>query len=71
MDERTLEDQVATVMKRLGTAVELTDDRLEDEVRASFADWEDARVREFVPIFVERSVRGKLGLTSEPLFRER
>ena len=70
MDERTLEDQVATVVKRLGAAVELPDDRLEFEVRASFADWDDARLREFVPIFVERSLLGKLGLTSGTLLRE-
>jgi hypothetical protein len=60
----SLDDQVATVMKRLGSAVELPADRLEAEVRASFADWDDAKVREFVPILVERSLRGKLGLTS-------
>ena len=63
MNERTLDDEVATVVKRLGTAVELPDDRLELEVRATFADWDDAKVREFVPIFVERSLRGKLGLS--------
>ena len=70
MDERTLEDQVATVVKRLGASVELPDDRLELEVRATFADWDDARVREFVPIFVERSLRGKLGLTTDTMLKE-
>jgi hypothetical protein len=64
MDGTTLDDQIATVVKRLGPTVALDPDRLEAEVRACFADWDDARVREFVPIFVERTLRGKLGLSS-------
>jgi hypothetical protein len=64
MNETSLDDQVATVVKRLGRTVELPPARLEAEVRSCFGDWDDARVREFIPIFVERALRGKLGLSS-------
>jgi hypothetical protein len=64
MNEMSLDDQVAAVLKRLGRVVDLPVARLEAEVRACFADWDDARVRDFVPIFVERTVRERLALTS-------
>ena len=65
MDEASLDDQVASVVKRLSKVTDLPALRLEAEVRDGFAAWQDAKVREFVPIFVERAVRERLGLSSQ------
>jgi hypothetical protein len=65
MNDMSLDDQVAAVVKRVGRIVDVPAARLEHEVRSCFADWDDARVRDFVPIFVERTVRQRLGVTSQ------
>lgn len=65
MRDTSLDDEIATVIKRLAKVVDLPLLQLEAEVRSCFASWDDAKVREFVPIFVERAVRERLGLRSE------
>lgn len=57
--------RVAAVTHRL---LERTDgiprEVVEQHVREGFARWEDARVRDFVPIFVERAARARLAQLS-------
>ena len=65
MSTPQLEAQIDTVVKRLALALQAPPAVLEPEVRAAFAEWGDARVRDFVPIFVERSLRDRLR-TSTP-----
>lgn len=61
--EVDVEDQIAGVVRRLVAGSAAVDpSEIETEVRRCFADWADAPVREFVPIFVERMVRRRLGL---------
>lgn len=61
--EVDVEDQIAGVVRRLVAASAAVDPSdIEVEVRRCFADWADAPVREFVPIFAERIVRQRLGL---------
>ena len=55
-----LDDQVAMVVRQLLPAVDLPPAAIELEVRRAFAEWTGARVREYVPIFVERQVRDRL-----------
>ena len=59
MVEQTEQDQIAGVIRRLA-ASGLPVAEVEPEVRARFDEWRDARVRDFVPIFVERAVRDSL-----------
>jgi hypothetical protein len=63
--EVDVEDQIAGVVRRLG-AEGCDPGEVEAEVRRSFGEWEDAPVREFVPIFAERRVRQRLGLKATP-----
>ena len=56
MAEVSEQEQIAGVVRRL-TASGLPVAAIESEVRERFSDWHDARVRDFVPIFVERAVR--------------
>lgn len=60
MSTAQLESQIDTVVKRLAMALKAPPSVLEPEVRAAFAEWGDARVRDFVPIFVERALRDRL-----------
>ena len=59
----SLDDQIAMVVRQLATSLRLPPTDVELEVRRAFADWDGARVRDFVPIFVEREVRGRLMAT--------
>jgi len=56
------QDQIAAVVRRitrlLGGSLEM--DLVEGEVRAAFRSWEDASVRDFVPIFAERRALAEL-----------
>ena len=72
MVEQTLQDQINGVIRRLTSTAGVPADVVESEVRERFGDWRDARVRDFVPIFVERAVRERLetdALAGEPSSR--
>jgi hypothetical protein len=51
------EDQIDSVVRRLTATLDVPPAIVEAEVRAAFEEWGDARVRDFVPIFVERELR--------------
>lgn len=53
------QEQIDGVVRRL-TAIGLPPAYVESEVRERFSEWHDARVRDFVPIFVERAVRERI-----------
>ncbi|MCU1429613.1 MAG: hypothetical protein JWL83_3613, partial [Actinomycetia bacterium] len=52
--------QVRSVAARLATEFGRRDDEVEPRVRREFARWQEARVTQFVPVFVERTVRHQL-----------
>lgn len=58
-----IEAQVQQVMRALTDQGDLPvgPDELEREVRGRVTDWQDARVQDFVPLFVERRLREELG----------
>jgi hypothetical protein len=60
VNQTTLEDQVAAVVRRLASSIDLPAAIIEDEVRLAFDEWGEARVRDFVPIFVERELKARL-----------
>ena len=60
VSETALEDQVATVVRRLASSLDVPAADIEEEVRRAFEEWGEARVRDFIPIFVERSIRARL-----------
>jgi hypothetical protein len=51
---------VAAVVRRLASSIDLPAAIIEDEVRLAFDEWGEARVRDFVPIFVERELKARL-----------
>lgn len=53
--------RIAAVTRRLKTEVaDVPAEVIEAHVRASFDQWGDARIRDFVPIFAERAARSAL-----------
>jgi hypothetical protein len=60
VNQTSIDDQVAMVVRRLAPSVDLPVATIEQEVRLAFDQWDEARVRDFVPIFVERDLRGRL-----------
>jgi hypothetical protein len=56
-DPRHIEQVVESLHAQLGAAVPITKIRV--EVEADFAAYEQAAVRTFIPILVERSVRAR------------
>ena len=54
------EDQIKGIVRSLVEDVDLPADAVEEHVRATFREWHHARVRDFVPILVERAVRHRL-----------
>jgi hypothetical protein len=54
-----LKNQIESVTRRLASTFDLPADAIEPEVRAAFEEWDHARVRDFVPIFVERELRSR------------
>ena len=61
-----LDDQIAMVVRQLTPAINLPAAAIELEVRRAFAQWREATVRDYVPIFVERRVRERLMSIGEP-----
>jgi len=61
--EVDVEHQIAGVVRRVAPVFgpSIPVDEIEAEVRRCFAEWDDAPVRDFVPIFAERRVREKTG----------
>jgi hypothetical protein len=55
---RGVEFVVRSLQSRLGTAVDL--DLIRAEVEAEFAEYSEARIREFIPVLVEARVRARL-----------
>lgn len=53
------DEQIETVVRRLTSTLGVPREEIESAVRAAFDGWNDARVRDFVPIFVERELRGR------------
>jgi hypothetical protein len=60
VNQTSLDDQIAMVVRRLAPSLDLPTAAIEHEVRLAFDEWDEARVRDFVPIFVEREIRGRL-----------
>jgi hypothetical protein len=59
--ERTIDDRhVRAVATRLAEEFGTSADDLETRVRTEFSRWEEARVTQFVPVFVERRMRAEL-----------
>jgi hypothetical protein len=58
--ENAVEEQMDGVLRRLALVLEIPISDLDEQVRSAFARWQSARVREFVPIFVERELRDRL-----------
>jgi hypothetical protein len=56
----TLDDQIAMVVRQLTPTIDLPPAAIELEVRRAFATWNQARIRDYLPIFVAREVRGRL-----------
>jgi hypothetical protein len=56
----SLDDQIDMVVRQLATTIDLPPAAIELEVRRAFAAWNQATVRDYVPIFVERQVRTRL-----------
>jgi hypothetical protein len=54
------ERHVRAVVSRLAQEFDGPPDDLELRVRSEFSRWEQARVTQFVPVFVERSIRDEL-----------
>jgi hypothetical protein len=54
------EKHVRAVTTRLVEEFGGTSDELEGRVRSEFSRWENVRVTQFVPVFVERSLRDEL-----------
>jgi hypothetical protein len=48
------------IVEMAGRFPDIPAERIEDGVRAEFGRWSTVPVREFVPIFVERTIKGKL-----------
>jgi glutathione S-transferase len=63
------EDRIAAVVDRLAhqTGGRLPVELIEDRVRAEFAQWDEAHVDAYVPIFVERRVADGLGLRRQAI----
>jgi hypothetical protein len=61
------EDQIAGIVRRLDRSLRgaISVGDIEDHVRACFGQWEDARVRDYLPIFVERCARERLGAVAD------
>ena len=60
VSQQSRDDQIASVVRRLSGMTGLPADAVEPHVRQAFAQWDGATVRDFVPIFVERSLRNQL-----------
>jgi hypothetical protein len=60
VNQTSVDDQIAQVVRRLSAALDLPPTTIEHEVRVAFGGWEQATIRDFVPIFVEREVRRRL-----------
>jgi hypothetical protein len=59
--EATADDKhVVAMTTRLVEEFGGTTDELEDRVRSEFSRWENVRVSQFVPVFVERTLRDEL-----------
>ena len=65
-DEQTV---VAQVLRRLGSQYALPESDLDMAVRAALAEFDGAKVRLFLPVFVERRVRTRLALAGVPRTR--
>lgn len=63
MTTTSLDDQIAMVVRQLAASLDIPVPRIEDEVRRAFGAWRHATIQDFVPIFVEREVRGRLSET--------
>ena len=60
MAEVSEQEQIDGVVRRLASVANLPPAVVESQVRELFGAWQDARVRDFVPIFVERVIRERL-----------
>lgn len=60
MNETSLDDQIAMVVRRLTATLDLPGAAVEHEVRLAFEEWDEATVRDFLPIFVERQTLERL-----------
>jgi hypothetical protein len=58
--EMLAERHVHAVATRLAEEFGATTDDMEGRVRSEFSRWQDARVKAFVPVFVERRLREQL-----------
>jgi hypothetical protein len=59
-DEKVDDRHVRAMAARLADEFGAAPDDLEVRVRSEFSRWEQARVTQFVPVFVERRVRNEL-----------
>jgi hypothetical protein len=59
-DENVADRHVQAVTNRLAEEFGGTASDLEHRVRSEFSRWDNARVTQFVPVFVERTVRAEL-----------
>jgi hypothetical protein len=57
------DEQIDSVVRRLAATLDVPRSEIEGAVRAAFEGWNGARVRDFVPIFVERELRARFGLS--------
>ena len=55
-----------SALKSLRASWEQARERWQDAVRQEFERWHDARVKQFVPVFVERNVRQRLRFSERP-----
>jgi hypothetical protein len=58
---------IRSVSSRLATEFGRSDNDLEPTVRKEFERWSDARVKQFVPVFVERNLRQQLRVSERPV----
>ena len=66
MTPTPLEEQINSVVRRLSSTLELPASDIEPEVRAAFAELDGVRVRDFLPILVERRVKTRRRLVKPP-----
>jgi hypothetical protein len=59
-DPKVDDKHVRAVTTRLAEEFGRSPDDLEVRVRSEFSRWDEARVTQFVPVFVERRVRNEL-----------
>jgi hypothetical protein len=65
--EDVADKHVRAMAERLADEFGAAPDDLEPRVRSEFSRWEQARVTQFVPVFVERKVRNELRGLGSPV----